>query len=238
MFHIISQFPSVFSSIFFISFHYSTFLPYFPYHFAMKWYGTYGRKVRRIVKRYEKYGRNPSLIVIRYGKYGRKASRIVKRFGIFHIFHIFSLFNLLFFHIFHIISQISSVFSKSFHCSTCLSSIFSISFHKNVLPHLSWVVKRYEKNGRKYRRKLWNIWMFEKWKKLMAFGWQYKPQWPQNLANKHCFVCMMSSSLKLSSNPESSNPSSAFNEKEIKRTKKNLILIQELHQKHFIHPQR
>ena len=33
----------------------------------MKWYGKYGRKASRIVKR--------------FGKYGRKASRIVKRFG-------------------------------------------------------------------------------------------------------------------------------------------------------------
>ena len=38
----------------------------------MKWYGRYGRKVRRIVKRYDQYGRKASWIVKRFGKYRRK----------------------------------------------------------------------------------------------------------------------------------------------------------------------
>jgi hypothetical protein len=87
-FHIISQFPSIFST----SFHYSTYFS--PVIWKPSWivkrYGKCGRKVGGIVKWYGKYGRKVSSNVKWYGKYGRSPSWIVKRYG----------FNLLFFHIF------------------------------------------------------------------------------------------------------------------------------------------
>jgi hypothetical protein len=62
-----------------ISYHYSTCLPYFPYHLTFRlafllcfpcekiW-----KIQKKIVKRYEKYGRKVGWIVKWYGKYGRK----------------------------------------------------------------------------------------------------------------------------------------------------------------------
>jgi hypothetical protein len=109
-FHIL-QIISLFSSIFSISFHIST---YFSSMFSISFhYSTYFssisfRKVSRNVKWYGKYGRKVSRIVIRYGQY------------------------LPFFHILQIISLFSSIFSISFHYSTYFSSISFISFHTYI----------------------------------------------------------------------------------------------------------
>jgi hypothetical protein len=91
IFHIISQFSSVFSksfhystclsSILSISYHYSTCLSFIFSSRIVIRYGQYGRKASWNMKWYGNYGRKICWIVKCFGKYGRKASRRVIRYG-------------------------------------------------------------------------------------------------------------------------------------------------------------